>query len=352
MTVLPAPQRSLGSRLGAYLALTKPRIIELLLITTVPAMILAGNGWPGTGLLVGTVIGGALSAGGANAINNVVDRDIDAHMRRTRHRPLPTHSATPGEALLLGSLLGIAGFAVLWSTANMAAAALATTALAFYVLVYSLYLKRATPQNIVIGGAAGAIPAVVGWAAVTGSLALPAWLMFAIVFYWTPPHFWALALRYKQDYERAGVPMLPVVAGERATAVQILVYSFVVTGSTLLLQPAAGLGPLYMSLAVAMGVSYVVACSVLLKRIDAAMRVFRFSNIYLAALFAAIALDVLSGAPVEPSAAAAWSGAFLVVAGSLTIVAITRPKSLREFAFVLVPAAGAVIASIAVLGRL
>jgi len=238
MTTAPRTRRSPLEMIKVYVALTKPRIIELLLITTVPAMILAEGGWPGIGLVVGTVGGGALSAGGANAINNVVDRDIDARMRRTRRRPLPAETASPREALVLGITLGAAGFVVLWMAANIEAALLATGALGFYVFIYTIYLKRITPQNIVIGGAAGAVPALVGWTAVTGSVGLPAWLMFAVIFYWTPPHFWALALRFRADYEAAGVPMLPVVAGERATAIQITLYSFVAVGASLLLQPA------------------------------------------------------------------------------------------------------------------
>ncbi len=228
MSITATPGRPLLVRLRAYVPLTKPRIVELLLITTVPTMILAADGWPGTGLVAGTVAGGALSAGGANSINNVVDRNIDARMRRTRHRPLLAESATPREALVLGFVLGVAGFLTLWIVAHIVAAILATSALAFYVLIYSLYLKRTTPQNIVIGGAAGAVPALVGWVAVTGSIALPAWLLFAVIFYWTPPHFWALALQFRTDYETADVPMLPVVVGERATAIHIVIYSMIV----------------------------------------------------------------------------------------------------------------------------
>ncbi|MCJ7725973.1 MAG: heme o synthase, partial [Acidimicrobiia bacterium] len=189
--------RTLGQRLRAYVALTKPRIIELLLITTVPAMLVAEQGWPDTWLVVLTVVGGTLSAGGANAINNVVDRDIDAKMRRTRHRPLPAHRVDVKEGLAVGLVLGAAGFVILWLGANLAAAALATGALGFYVLVYTMVLKRTTTQNIVIGGAAGAIPAVVGWTAVTGSPDLASWVMFGIVFAWTPAHFWALAIRFR-----------------------------------------------------------------------------------------------------------------------------------------------------------
>jgi protoheme IX farnesyltransferase len=351
MSLMTPPTRSAVDRLRAYLALTKPRIIELLLITTVPAMILAADGWPGWGLVVGTVGGGSLSAGGANAINNVVDRDIDARMRRTRHRPLPAATASPLEALVLGLLLGATGFAVLWVVANLAAAALATGALGFYVLIYTIYLKRTTPQNIVIGGAAGAVPALVGWTAVTGSLALPAWLLFAVIFYWTPPHFWALALRFRADYEAAGVPMLPVVVGERATAIQIAIYSFVVVGASLLLQPAAGMGTFYVVSAVVLGAGFVAASMRLLRQPGEAINVFRLSNVYLALVFAAVAIDVLVAEPAAASQVIAWIGGSLVVIGSLAIVAVTRPSTLREFGFVLVPAIGAVTASLVVLSR-
>jgi protoheme IX farnesyltransferase len=348
--VTTAPTRTFAGRVKAYVALTKPRIIELLLITTVPAMILAAGEWPGWALVVGTVGGGALSAGGANAINNVVDRDIDAQMRRTQRRPLPAETATPREALVLGLVLGVAGYLVLWQTSNTAAAVLATSALGFYVLVYTLYLKRTTPQNIVIGGAAGAVPALVGWAAVTGEVGLAAWLLFAVIFYWTPPHFWALALRFRKDYEAAGVPMLPVVIGEKATTVQILIYSFVVAGVSLLLQPAAGLGMVYLVAALVLGVAFVGSAFVVMRRVASAITVFRFSNIYLALLFAAVALDVLIGTPMDPSLALAWVSGALVVGGSLAIVGVTRPTTMREFAFVLVPAIGAIVLSVAVIG--
>ncbi len=282
-------------RLGAYVALTKPRIIELLLITTVPAMILAADGWPGTWLVVATLIGGTLSAAGANAINNFVDRDVDAAMRRTALRPLPAHRIEPVAALRFGALLGAAGFGWLWLVVNLAAAALSTGALLFYVFVYSIYLKRSTPQNIVIGGAAGAAPALVGWAAVTGTLALPAWILFAIVFFWTPPHFWALALRYRDDYARAGVPMLPVVAGEAHTTRQVLLYSLQLVGVTLLLYPAVPMGWPYAAAAGVLGALLVAGAWRLRTRPQLAMSFFRFTNVYLTLLFAAVALDVFVG---------------------------------------------------------
>jgi heme o synthase len=280
-------------RAFAYLMLIKPRIIELLLITTVPAMVLAAGGWPGTGLVAATLLGGVMSAGGANALNNVVDRDIDVHMVRTRNRPLPARTVGPRAALVVGIGLGAAGFAWLWVTTNLLAASLATAALVFYVLVYSLLLKRTTPQNIVIGGAAGAVPALVGWAAVTGSLTLPAWILFAVVFYWTPPHFWALALHFKDDYGRAGVPMMPVVAGESATTRQIALYSVVVVGVSLLLHPGSAVGTVYLVAALALGAVLIGQAASLLWHPGRALAVFRYSNLYLAFLFAAVVVDVL-----------------------------------------------------------
>jgi protoheme IX farnesyltransferase len=280
-------------RIRAYLLLAKLRIIELLLITTVPAMVLAADGWPGWWLVVATLGGGTLSAGGANAINNFVDRDIDSQMRRTRHRPLPAHRVGPREALVVGIGLGTAGFVLLWAAVNLPAALLSTAALLFYVLVYSMALKRTTPHNIVIGGAAGAVPVLVGWAAVTGTVELPAWILFAIVFAWTPPHFWALSLRYREDYERAGVPMLPVVAGERNTTAQIFLYTVVVAGLSLLLHPAAGLGMIYLVAAAVLGAWFAIDALRLTRDPRRAMLLFRNSNLYLALLFAAVALDVL-----------------------------------------------------------
>ena len=280
-------------RILAYVSLAKPRIIELLLVTTVPAMIVAADGWPGTWLVVATLIGGTLSAGGANAINNVIDRDIDGVMRRTSRRPLPTARVLPRAALVFGAVLGSAGFIWLASLVNFASALLATGALLFYVFVYSLYLKRTTTQNIVIGGAAGAVPVLVGWAAVTGSLGLAPLIMFAIVFYWTPPHFWALSLRYKDDYERAGVPMLPVVVGPEKTSRYILWYAVVLTMVTLFLYPVAPMGELYLAAAAVLGALFIGGAWRLKNRPDTAMSLFRFSNVYLTLLFAAMAADVL-----------------------------------------------------------
>ncbi len=290
----PGP-RSLRDSVAAYVALTKPRIIELLLITTVPAMVAAASGWPGTWLVVATLIGGTLSAGGANALNSYHDRDIDQVMRRTKRRPLARAQLDPARARTFGWALGVAGFVWLWVFANLLAAALSTAALLFYVFVYTLALKRSTVQNIVIGGAAGAAPVLVGWAAVTGSLALPAWVMFAIVFAWTPPHFWALALRYKDDYASAGVPMMPVVRGVERTTRQMLVYAMVTALFSLGLVPAAGLGWIYLLAALGLGSWLVFESARVVFHPERAMALFGYSTVYLAALFAALTVDRLVG---------------------------------------------------------
>ncbi len=281
----------LRATVGAYVALTKPRIIELLLITTVPAMVLAEGGWPGTWPVLSTLIGGTLSAGGANAINNFFDRDIDVVMRRTSRRPLPRDAVPPRKALWFGITLGAVGFLWLLLLVNLPAALLATAALLFYVFVYTMALKRTTPQNIVIGGAAGAVPVLVGWAAVTGGLAPPAWVMFGIVFLWTPPHFWSLAIRYKDDYAAAGVPMLPVVIGERRTTRYMLGYSVALTGVSLLLWPVAPTGAVYPVAAALLGLAFILEAIRLLRDPGRSMALFRYSTFYLALLFAAIWID-------------------------------------------------------------
>jgi len=292
----PTPSVAIGStrsRMASYFALTKPRIIELLLITTVPAMVLAAGHWPGTWLVVNTLIGGSLSAGGANALNNYVDRDIDEVMRRTRSRPLARHEVPPTHALVFGVILGIGGFAWLWVTTNLIAAVLSTAALLFYVFVYTMGLKRTSRQNIVIGGAAGAAPALVGWAAVTGSLGLPAWVLFLVVFYWTPPHFWALAIRYQDDYERAGVPMLPVVAGVEATTRKMLLYTGLMVAVSLFLVPVAGMRWIYLVAAIVLGGWFLWDTWRVFRRPEDAMRLFTTSTVYLSALFASVMLDVM-----------------------------------------------------------
>lgn len=281
------------SRLAAYVALTKPRIIELLLITTVPAMVLAAGGWPDTWLVVATLVGGTLSAAGANTLNCVYDADIDEMMRRTRGRPLARHEVSPKNASIFGVALGVAGFVVLWATSNLLAAVLSTSALLFYVFVYTIYLKRRSTQNIVIGGAAGAAPALVGWAAVTGSLTVTPWVLFLVVFYWTPPHFWALAVRYRDDYARAGVPMLPVVAGVEHTTRRMLLYTGLMVGVSLLLVPVAGLRWVYLASALALGGWFLVDTWLVYRDPSKAMRLFTTSTFYLSALFGAAMVDVL-----------------------------------------------------------
>jgi protoheme IX farnesyltransferase len=256
-------------------------------------MVLAAGRWPGLWPVLATLIGGSLSAGGANALNNYVDRDIDEIMKRTRSRPLARHEVPPSNALVFGIALGVAGFAWLWVTTNLLAAAIATAALLFYVFVYTLRLKRTSTQNIVIGGAAGAAPALVGWAAVTGSLALPAWVLFLVVFYWTPPHFWALAIRYRDDYERAGVPMLPVVAGVEATTRKMLLYTGLMVAISLLLVPVAGMRWIYLVAAIVLGAWFLWDTWRVYRRPEDAMRLFTTSTVYLSALFGAVMLDVL-----------------------------------------------------------
>ena len=280
---------------AAYFQLTKPRIIVLLLITTVPTMVLAANGWPPGWLVLATLFGGTLAAGGANAMNQFFDRDIDEVMRRTRSRPLPAHRIRPERALGFGYALGVVAFLWLGMTVNVLAAALALSALLFYVLVYTLLLKRTTTQNIVIGGAAGAVPVLVGWAAVRGSLALAPVVLFAIVFFWTPPHFWALAMRYTKDYAAAKVPMLPVVRGERETTWNILLYTVLLFAITLLLFPVARMGAIYLVAALGLGGWFVAKAVRLWRRTSPAMAlgVFKFSITYLGLLFAAVAVDRL-----------------------------------------------------------
>ncbi len=282
------------SQFGAYLALTKPRIIELLLITTVPTMVVAQQGWPPTALVVITIIGGALAAGGANAINMYVDRDIDALMERTRNRPLVTGRIEPARALAFAAVLEVLAFAVLWWGANLLAAVLALSATAFYVGVYTLWLKRTSTQNIVIGGAAGAVPVLVGWAAVTGSLSWTPVVLFIAMFLWTPPHFWALAIKYADDYRAADVPMLPSVVPLSAAVRQMIGYTVVLVAVTLVLIPVGGFGWIYGVSAVVLGAMFI-GSTIWLARTptpSASMRVFGFSITYVTLLFAAMMLDV------------------------------------------------------------
>jgi len=294
----PAPTRGARQSVGAYFLLTKPRIIELLLVTTVPTMFIAERGVPSPWLVAATLFGGALSAASANVINCYLDRDIDAVMRRTARRPLPAHRVEPADALRFGLVLGVAGFAWLWAAVNLLSAVLATAAILFYVFVYTLGLKRRSTQNIVIGGAAGAVPVLVGWSAVTGRVELPALVLFAIIFYWTPPHFWALSLRFKDDYAAAGVPMLPVVRGARETSNQILYYTVLLVTVTLLLVPAGRMGVIYLAAALALGAAFIWRALALRRDLSGqrAIRLFSFSNTYLALLFAAMAVDAIAHA--------------------------------------------------------
>jgi protoheme IX farnesyltransferase len=290
----PRPRRA-RETVGAYLQLMKPDIILLLLVTTIPAMVLAAHGVPPAGLLVATLIGGTLAAGGANAINCFLDRDIDQVMLRTRRRPIPAQRVPPEDALHFGVAMIVFAFAWLVMTVNVLAATLTLAAAAFYVFVYTMGLKRSTPQNIVIGGAAGAVPALVGWAAVTGSVGLPAVVLFVTVFVWTPPHFWALALRYAGEYRAAGIPMLPAVRGPRVTAIWIVAYSVLLVAVSLLLLPVADLGVLYLSAALGLGGLLVWYAVRVLREgnMRAAMAMFHYSITYLGLLFAAAAADEL-----------------------------------------------------------
>jgi len=287
--------------LTAYVGLMKPRIIELLLLTTVPVMFLAQRGVPSLGLVVATVLGGTLSAGSANALNCVYDADIDERMRRTRRRALPRHIVSRRAALLFGLALGVVSTLWLGLLVNWLSAGLALAANAFYVVGYTMILKRRTTQNIVWGGAAGCFPALIGWTAVTGHLAWAPLVLFLVVFFWTPPHFWALAIRYRDDYAAAGVPMLPVKAGARTVARKIVRYSYLMVATSLLLWPVAGTGWFYPAAAAVLGGAFLVESHLLLRRSADSddvvalkpMRLFHWSNMYLSLLFVAVALDPL-----------------------------------------------------------
>ena len=283
------------ARLGAYVALTKPRIIELLLVTTVPTMVVAARGVPSGRLVLATLVGGALAAGGANAVNMYVDRDIDRLMVRTRNRPLVTGAISPRAALTFAIVLELLAFAELWALVNLLSAVLAVTATLFYVFVYSLWLKRTSRQNIVIGGAAGAVPVLVGWAAVRDSLGMAPLVLFAIIFVWTPPHFWALAIRYRDDYRRADVPMMPTVVGFTRTARQIVVYTVLLWAASLVFYPVARMGDLYLVAAIVLGAIFLWQAVRLLRdrTPERAMRLFGYSISYLTLLFAAMAVDQL-----------------------------------------------------------
>jgi len=294
-------RRGVRQTVGAYVALTKPRIIELLLVTTVPTMFLAEGGVPALGLVLATLVGGTLAAGSANTLNCYFDRDIDMVMHRTERRPLATGVVRPVEALLFGLVLGVLSVAWLTLTVNLLSAGLALAAILFYVCVYTMALKRRTPQNIVWGGAAGCMPVLIGWSAVTGSLSWAPAVLFAIIFFWTPPHYWPLSLRFKDDYAAAGVPMLPVVADVVVVARRIVAYSWVMVAVSLLLWPVAPTSASYPVAAVVLGAAFLVEAHRLLGRARVGdtvvalrpMRLFHWSISYLTLLFVAIALDPL-----------------------------------------------------------
>jgi protoheme IX farnesyltransferase len=298
--------RTTRDSIRVYIALTKPRIIELLLVTTVPAMVLATRWVPGIDwgdwgrLVVWTLIGGTLAAGSANAINCYLDRDIDGLMNRTRRRPLPAHHVEPERAVIFGVALGVVSFFVMAWFVNLLAAFLTLLAIGFYVVVYTMLLKRTTPQNIVIGGAAGALPPVIGWAAVTGNVGIPALILFALVFYWTPPHFWALSLRIRKDYAAAGVPMLPVVRGIPETTRQIGLYTLLMVAISLILWPVGRMGLIYLGAAVGLGAVFIWQAYALWRRgaseeasTRGAIQLYKYSISYLSLLFLAIAVDAL-----------------------------------------------------------
>ncbi|NBR64766.1 MAG: protoheme IX farnesyltransferase [Micrococcales bacterium] len=294
----PKKPLSLGQKLAAYLALTKPRVIELLLITTVPVMILAHQGIPNLWLVLATLIGGALSAGSANAFNCIIDTDIDKIMGRTQKRPLVTGDLSNLEAQVFATAIGLLSVLWLGFLVNWLSAALALAAELFYIFIYTLLLKRRTSQNIVWGGAAGAMPVLIGFSAVTNSLNWSAAVLFLIIFLWTPPHYWPLSMKYKEDYASAGVPMLPVVSDIKVVARQIVIYSYLMVASTLLLIPVAPMGLIYSAAAILGGTWFITEAHILQGKaarnaVDNPMRLFHFSITYLTALFIAVGVDPL-----------------------------------------------------------
>ncbi len=299
--VSPAGRASVKDVVAAYVGLTKPRVIELLLLTTVPVMFFAAQGVPSLGLVAATVVGGTFSAGSASVFNCVYDRDIDEQMRRTRRRALPRHLVSPRAALVFGFVLAALSTVVLLVWVNPLSAMLSLTANAFYVFGYTMLLKRRTTQNIVWGGLAGCFPALIGWTAVTGALSWVPVVLFAVVFFWTPPHTWALALRYREDYANVDVPMLPVVAPAREVGRQVVLYSWVMVAVSLALWPVAGTGVVYPVAAVVLGAGFLLEAHRLWGRtrdtedltLIQPMRLFHASNLYLSLLFVAVALDPL-----------------------------------------------------------
>ena len=293
-----AAPRSLGRSVRAYVALTKPRVLELLLVTTVPVMILAQNGLPNLWLVLATVVGGSLSAGSAAAFNMYLDRDIDAHMQRTENRPLVTGEVSPRNALIFAWTLAIFSTLWLWATTNALAALLSATAIFFYVVIYTMILKRRTEQNIVWGGIAGCFPVIIGWSAVTGSLTWTPLVLFALVFLWTPPHYWPLSMKYKGQYEEVDVPMLGATRSGAQVGLQVILYAWATVACSLLLIPVGGMGIIYTASALAFGGWFVYESHRLYNRAvrgtePAPMRVFHASITYLTLLFVAIAIDPL-----------------------------------------------------------
>ena len=295
MVVLASPPLTRTRRARAFVALTKPRIIELLLVTTVPTMVVAEQGLPSIWLMLNTVIGGTLAAGGANAINMYVDRDIDRLMERTKGRPLVTGEVRPTEALVFAVSIEAIAFFYLWGTVNLLSAVLALAACLFYVFVYTLWLKRTSKSNIVIGGAAGAMPVLIGWSAVTNSVDWAPIILFALIFYWTPPHFWALAIKYRDDYSAADVPMLPSVVSVRETAIRMLYYTVVLIGFSIAFSPVADMGPIYLVSAIVLGVVFLALSYKVVRDQDtrSAMQLFGYSITYVTLLFGAMAVDQL-----------------------------------------------------------
>lgn len=296
--VAPARSRSIGSLIRAYIALTKPRVIELLLVTTVPVMVLAERGIPSLWLVVATVVGGALSAGSANAYNMFIDRDIDVHMGRTSARPLVTGEISGRSALVFATVLGLSSVVWLWVFTTALAALLSAGAILFYVFVYTLWLKRRSEQNIIWGGIAGCFPVLIGWAAVTGSLSLEAWILFLVVFLWTPPHYWPLSMKYREDYARVDVPMLAVVREAPVVGLQVILYAWATVAASLLLIPVAPMGVLYTLVALGSGAWFVFESHRLYQQSLRGgeltpMRVFHSSISYLTLLFLAVGIDPL-----------------------------------------------------------
>src|SRR6478672_983358 len=301
----PTSRHSLGRTVRAYVALTKPRVLELLLVTTVPVMILAQGGFPSLWLVLATVIGGSMSAGSAAAFNMYLDRDIDAHMQRTVNRPLVTGEVSPRGALIFAWTLAVASTLWLWLTTNWLAATLSAVAIFFYVVIYTMILKRRTAQNIVWGGAAGCFPVLIAWAAVTNSVEWPAVILFLVIFLWTPPHYWPLSMRYGEDYRNANVPMLGAIAGAKVVSVQVVLYAWAMVASSLLMIPAGGAGWVYTATAVIAGAWFLYESHALYSRAHRedipdkrAMKVFHGSISYLTLLFIALAVDPFVGSAV------------------------------------------------------